>query len=287
MNKVTTRASISETRALLCDFDGLTGQSIRRVDEIAGRFESFVKKGFGINAIAAITSEHVEEFVRASGHNGKPSVATMHVRRSSLRLLFRIARSEFGLDGDPTLDLRLPPRSTAAARPLTDDEVALGRSYSLHNLDVTRLPAAWSLGEATATTAELPHITIDDLDLDDKNGPRVWLHGSRKREERWGLLDNWGAAQLERRAKSLKLTKHLIYQGSGSEESQQASCCIAIKETMVRAGLDAEPDVRPSSLMSWAGVVVHEQTNSIEEVARRLGIRSLDIAARFINYDWK
>jgi hypothetical protein len=66
----------------------------------------------------------------------------MHVRRSSLRLLFRIARSELGLEGDPTLDLKLPPRSSAAARPLTDDEVALGRSYSLHNLDVTRLPAA-------------------------------------------------------------------------------------------------------------------------------------------------
>jgi hypothetical protein len=99
-------------------------------------------------------------------------------------------------------------------------------------------------------------------------------------------LDDWGATQLERRAKSLKQAKHLIYQGSGSEESQQASCCIAIKETMVRAGLDAEPDVRPSSLMAWAGTVIHEETDSIEQVALRLGIRSLDTAARFINYTW-
>jgi integrase/recombinase XerC len=287
MNKVTSRASISETRKRLHDFDGFTGQSIRRVDEIAGRFESFVKRGFGVDAITDVTSEHVEEFVKANGHTGVPSVATMHVRRSSLRMLFRIARSELGLVGDPTLDLKLPPRSSAAARPLTHDEVALGRSYALHNLEATRGPAAWSLGEATATTAELPHITTNDLDLDNANGPRVWLHGSRKREERWGFLDDWGATQLERRAKSLKKTKHLIYQGNGSEESQQASCCIAIKETLIRCGLDTEPDVRPSSLMAWAGAAIHEEADSIEHVALRLGIRSLDTAARFINYDWK
>lgn len=241
VNKNTSRSSISETRKRLHRFDGFTGQSIRRVDEIASRFESFVKKGFNIEAIADVSSEHVEEFVKASGHNGEPSIATMHVRRSSLRLLFRIARADLGLVGDPTLDLKLPPRSTAAARPLTDDEVALGRSYSLHNLDVTRLPAAWALGEATAITAELPHITTGDLDLDNASGPRVWIHGSRKRQERWGLVDDWGATQLERRAKSLKQTKHLIYQGSGSEESQQASCCIAIKETMIRAASTPNP----------------------------------------------
>src|SRR4051812_44965878 len=111
MNKATTRASISETRQRLHQFDGFTCQSIRRVDEIAGRFETFLKRGFDIDAVADVTSSHVEAFVKARGHNGEPSVATMHVRRSSLRLLFRIARSELGFVGDPTLDIRLPPRS--------------------------------------------------------------------------------------------------------------------------------------------------------------------------------
>jgi len=287
VEKSTSRSSIGEAREKLRNFDCFTGQSIRRVDEIASRFESFVRRGFDICEIDQVTASHVEAFVKAKSSTGDPSVATMHVRRSSLRMLFRIARIECGLIGDPTLDLVLPPRSTAAARPLTNDEVALGRSYSLHNTQATRGPAAWALSEATATTAELPHITTDDLELDNASGPRVWLHGSRKREERWGLLDDWGATQLERRAKSLRDTKALIYQGDGSEESRQASCCIAIKETMIRAGLDAESDVRPSSLVAWRGVAILEETSRIEQVARQLGIRSLDTAARFIGFDWQ
>lgn len=287
MTKVTSRASIGETRELLQNTSGFTDQSIRRVDEIAGRFEAFLKKGFGIEITADVTAEHVETFVKAKHGSGEPSIATMHVRRSSLRMLFRLARTELGIEGDPTLDVVLPPRSTAAARPLTDDEVELGRSYALHNLEATRGPAAWALGEATLTTTELPYVTTDDLDLDNANGPRVWIQGSRKRDERWGYLDDWGAAQVKRRASSLKGTKHLIYRGNGAEESRQASCCIAIKDVMVRAGLDAEPDVRPSSLVAWAGVIVLQETDSIEAVARRLGMRSLDAAARSINYDWK
>jgi site-specific recombinase XerD len=283
----TLRVRIGETRTKLLSLSGPTAQTIQRVDEITGRFERFLSAGFGVELIAGITTEHVDRFVRAKGSSGEPSIATMHLRRSALRMLFRIARTEFGFEGDPTIDLALPPKSTLAARPLTNDEIALGRSYSLHTLTVTRQPAAWALGEATAITAELPHLTVGDLDLDNVNGPRVWLHGSTKRVERWGLLDDWGAAQLERRASALRNTQHLIYSGNGeSLTAGQVSCCNAIKETLIRCGLDSEPDVRPSSLAAWAGQVALEETDSIEGVARRLGLRSLDTAARFIGYSW-
>jgi hypothetical protein len=245
-----------------------------------------MRNGFDVEVLSEVTPEHAEMFVKAKGAHGEPAIATQHIRRSALRLMFRIARGEFGFDGDPTLDLALPPRSSLSARPLTDDEVALGRSFAAKTLTATRQPAAWALGEASATTAELPHITIDDLDLDNANGPRVWLHGSYKRVDRWGLLDNWGARQLEQRAKEVKETRHLVYQGSGTEEAQQISCCIAIKETLIRAGLGKEPDVKPASLPAWAGVIALEETECIEGVARRLGFRSLDAAAKFINYDW-
>lgn len=204
-----------------------------------------------------------------------------------LRVLFRVARLQLGFDADPTMDVVLPPRSGLVARPLTNDEVALGRSFALHTLVATRQPAAWALGEATATTAELPHIVVGDLDLDCSNGPRVWLHGSRKRDERWGYLDDWGALQLQRRASALRGTDRLIYQGSNNEADGQRSCCLAITETLTRTGLAGEPDVRPSSLVAWAGRVVFEETDRIEEVARRLGVRSLDAAARFIAFDWR
>lgn len=39
---------------------------------------------------------------------------------------------------------------------------------------------------------------------------------------------------------------------------------------------------------TWAGwKVFEEETGSIEEVARRLGMRSLDRAARFIGLSWR
>jgi hypothetical protein len=165
---------------------------------------SFAAIGFSMNYLDEITPSHIEQFVKAKGRLGWPSASTMHMRRSSLRLLFRVARLEFGLEGDPTLDIKLPSKSLLTARPLTSDEVALGRSYSLHTTTATRQPAAWALGEATAITAELPHIVVGDLNLGHEHGPRVWLHGSNKREARWGLLDDWGALQLQWRADSLR-----------------------------------------------------------------------------------
>lgn len=280
-----TRVAIGDVRLRLAAFGTPTNQSARRFDEIAGRFSTFLLNGFDVEQIETVTAEQVELFVRAKVAGEMPALATQHLRRSTLRLLFRIARMEFGCEGDPTMDLVLLPRSSLSARALTEEEVAIGRSYSLHTLTATRQPAAWALGEATATTGELPHITVDDLDLDNVNGPRVWLHGSRKRVARWGFLDDWGAAQLERRASKVK-SGHLIYMAGGGEESAQRSCCKAINDTLVRAGLAGEPDVRPSSLVAWAGVVALEETGTIDGVARRLGIRSLDAAARFIDFKW-
>jgi hypothetical protein len=212
----------------------------------------------------------------------------MHLRRSALRLYFQTLRQLGLFDGDPTMDLALPPRSCLAVRPLTDDEIVVCRSYSLRTLTATRQPAAWALAEATARTSEIHHILVSDLDF---TNSRVWIHGSSKAEPRWGSLSDWGAIQLARRVGSLDnvLTDDpaVAYEGSGSEQSGQVSSCIAIAETLRRAGIGKEPDVRPGSVVAWGGRRVFEETGSIEEVARQLGMRSLDRAARFIGLSWK
>jgi integrase/recombinase XerC len=259
--------------------------------ELLVRFTIFVEKGVQVRQISQVSPEHARAFVQAAistpAGMQRPSVATMHLRRSALRLYFRTLRQLELFDGDPTLDLALPARSSLAMRPLTDDEVALGRSFSLQTLTATRQPAAWALAEATARTSEIPHIVVSDLDL--TNG-RVWIHGSSKAEARWGLLSDWGATQLARRIGNLKNTLQddpaVAYEGRGPEESAQASSCIAIAETLMRAGIGREPDVRPGSVVAWAGRRIFEEAGSIEEVARRLGIRSLDRAARFIGWEW-
>ena len=269
----------------------LTDQSTHRMTELLVRFTIFLEKGLRLRSVEDITAEHASRFIFAGISRPvgpqRPSVATMHLRRSALRLYFRTLR-KLGMGvGDPTQDLVLPARSCLAVRPLTDDEIVVCRSFSLQTLTATRQPAAWALAEATARTSEIPHIRVSDLDLTNR---RVWIHGSSKAEARWGLLSDWGATQLARREGSLKNLAvedpAVAYEGRGSEQSAQASSCIAIAETLMRAGIGREPDVRPGSVVAWAGGRVFEETGSIEEVARRLGIRSLDRAARFIGWGW-
>ncbi|MCD9625301.1 hypothetical protein [Rhabdothermincola salaria] len=184
------------------------------------------------------------------------------------------------------MDLVLPPKSGVRTRPLHDEEVALARSGALHTLTSTRLAAAWALAEATARTAEIPRLTVGDVDLETG---RVWIHGGGRTVPRWGSLSSWGATQLERHLRTLTAGSEqlIIYRGCGSDQSRQASACVVIGDVLARAGLGAEPDVRPLSVVAWAGRQVLDETGRIEEVARRLGMRSLDRAAQLIGFDWQ
>jgi integrase/recombinase XerC len=262
----------------------LSEQSRPRFVATADRFFSFCQRGRGLQSLAEVTPEVARAFVKAPFEDGLPSVATMHLRRCVVRFVFRLAR-ELGLaESDPCLDLSLPARSGLHARPLTNDEVALCRSYALTSLTNTRTPAAWALAEATARTAEIPRIRVSDVDL---NLRRVWLHGSPRTVERWVPLNDWCALQLERRIAALDdRNNRLVYRSNGSAESAQAASCIAIADTLARAGLGDEPDVRPVSVAAWIGRSLLEETGRIDDVARLLGVRSLDRAAAIVGWDW-
>jgi hypothetical protein len=54
-----------------------------------------------------------------------------------------------------------------------------------------------------------------------------------------------------------------------------------------RAGLHDEPGVKPRSVTAWAGKQIFNQRGRIDDVAVRLGMRSLDRAARLIGWDWR
>jgi integrase/recombinase XerC len=117
----------------------------------------------------------------------------------------------------------------------------------------------------------------------------VWLRGGTKTDERWGNLTTWGRSQLDRHLGVYRgePDTRLIYKGAGGLHSEQAASCIAIRNTLVAAGLGNEPDLRPSSVAAWAGLKAFEQDGRIEEAALLLGIRSLDRAAAFIGWDWR
>ena len=235
-----------------------------------------------------VAREQVEAFILAPSFDGRPpSVATSHLRRSAVRMLFRLLRECGVVEHDPTFDVRLPPRTSLRTRPLCDDEIALGRSFSFQALRDSRRPAAWALAEATVRTSELSQVTVGDLNLEVGT---VQIAGSTKTQPRVGVLSSWGVGALARRVESLGPDAHanapVVYEGDGSSESRQASCCVAISDTLRRAGLAREPDVRPVSIAAWAGKKIFEETGQIEAAARALGVRSLDRAARLIDWDW-
>jgi integrase/recombinase XerC len=267
----------------------LAEQSERRLVEVMLRFLRFVDRAFGVVCLCDVTAEHVAQFLSApsGAERRSPSVATSHLRRSAVRLLFRVLRGHGVVEHDPTLDLQLPPRSSLSARPLLDDEIALGRSFSFRTLSETRQPAAWALAEATARTSELSTVKVGDVDLD---SAQVWIAGGTKTVPRWGALSDWGVDALARRIQTLgdeaTPAMPLVYEGRGSLESRQASACAAVGETLRRAGLAGERDVRPVSVAAWAGLKVLDVSGRIELVAQALGVRSLDRAAKLIGWDW-
>lgn len=225
--------------------DGMFGVAQwERTSSILDRFGRFATEGCGLVDLAEVTSGVARSFVTAPMGTGRgPSTSTMHWRRTALRLLFRAARRRGLVDGDPTLDLELPPRSSLGTRPLTDDEVLLCRSVAQWSLGGSRRAAAWALAEATCRSSELPSITGDGVDLD---SGRVWIAGGKSTEPRASRLTEWGLVQVRARLEELEAPSlPLVYSGRSPTGAGQVSGAAAIVDVLTRAGLHQEPDVRP------------------------------------------
>jgi len=150
-----------------------------------------------------------------------------------------------------------------------------------------------ALAEATSSTTETPRLTA--LDLDDPESPHiVRLPGSTKVRPRNGHLTDWGSRVMamwvrDRRNSGVPDEAPLTYGGTLPETaSPQASTCVAFRSIMRACGLDREQDLRPRSIIYWAGRQAFDQaeTERIEAAARAMGVSSLDRAARQIDYSW-
>ena len=257
-----------------------------RTSGILDRFGRFAGDGCGLADLGQVTAVVARDFVAAPTSVGAPpSVSTMHWRRTALRLLFKTARQNGLVEGDPTLDLDLPPRSSLGTRPLTDDEIFLCRSVAQWSLGGSRRAAAWALAEATCRSSELPNVTGDDIDL---NAGLVWIAGGKSTGPRQGQLTEWGLAHVRARLEEVEATSMpLVYSGRSPGGAGQVSGASAIVDVLTRAGLHHEPDVRPGSVAAWAGRRVLEETGRIDSAARALGVRSLDRAAQIVAWDWQ
>jgi site-specific recombinase XerD len=223
----------------------LAEPSLVRLTQLHRRFARFVTQAAGIKTTEGIAPKHIRAFVESRGRDGRvPSIATKHLRRSAVRLLFREARRIGLTDADPARDLALPPRSSLRTRPLTDDEVSLCRSFSQRSLTDTTWPAAWALSEAGVRCRELPRIQVQDLSLS-TGTLRVWA-GSRI-PARTTTLTDWGEPVLDRHLGRAAVPDSPIIPLSFSTlASAFAQAHRLVAGTLRRAGLGREPDVTPT-----------------------------------------
>lgn len=251
----------------------------------------------GVRELDDIGPDHCQGFIDAATKDATaPSLTTRHSRRSAIRMFFRTLR-ELGYDiGDPSLDVRLPSRTNAAARPLTDVEVTLCRATSrMGEAGGRSLQRAvcWALSETTAVSSEISAVRIGDVDH--RGQPRwVRLPGTRRHDPRLGELSDWGsrivARQLDLLAQRGATPATLLsYRGQqvGGGTHAQSSVCNALGGVLAMSGLSNEPDVRPASVRNWAGRRLYESGLPVEQVARRMGARSLDTVAVDIGLEWR
>lgn len=272
------------------DTGAMSQQTVTKFSLLVNRFCRFAT-AHGIESINDITTTVVEDFVHArgrdrSGERVEPSLATKHIRLSTLRVFFRTARSlGIGCD-DPTAVIDLPGRGRPGhRRALTPDEAQLVRffadlgAHKRHSSTVALLLAG-------ARTGEIGHLTVGDIDANKK---AARLPGSVKYAQRVVPLDDHAAMVLKARIAHLggDPRQPLCDTGTGSDAARQARVGMTVGAVLRAAGLSVDPAITPTSLTAYAGAQAFGQTGLIEDAARVMGARSLDSAATLIGFDWQ
>jgi integrase/recombinase XerC len=265
--------------------EGTKGEgTLALVCPLIERFGAFAQDGLGLTSIEDLEPSHVEAFLDALRTDGsEPEYGTRRVRRMAVRMAFRTARQLGLCRVDPTLDVELGPNASVSARGLTQPEVELCRIHALPGPRNGRRSIAWALAEATARTSEIGLIRISDLDLEHE---RIWLPGTAGADARWGYFTEWGLAQVLRRISDEAGPGASLVAWRREPRNARAASSQALKETLKAAGLFGS-EVKPRSITAWAGRSLFDDGAPLDEVARRLGMRSLDQAASFIGFDWQ
>jgi site-specific recombinase XerD len=297
---VTLAYAVEQTLSLWTDMTSrgqMSLQTNRSFGQLLERYQRYAQSRH-VLALDAVTADLAEDFVFAQGRTrhgriGESATATMHQRRAVLRSLYRALR-ELGLtDADPTRDIILPERAHTLIRPLDEDEAVALRHAAEYVARPSRHAAAAALALSGGHSGEIGHARIRDLD---RTAIAVWMHGSSRTEPRWCPLDPWALRVLLTRAAFVEKQQRTeanvpdarlaVSSAPAPDEQIQARARVALSDLIRRIGLGNEPQAKPASLTAYAAMQIFDTSGSIEEVARRLGLRSLDRAAHIVGYDW-
>lgn len=268
----------------------MSAQTVDKFTLLMGRFDRYAY-AYGALTCADVTPDLVSDFIRAHGRDRRsleapPSVSTQHQRRSVIRLWARDAIAAGYLLADPTLHIDLPPRSRSLTRPVTDDEVALIEYQSESWATPTRHAATVALALSGVHTGEIASIRPADI-----TGGQISAPGTPKVQARvLPIGSDWCRRVLAERIDLIGNAsdgRTLVSTGRGTDAQQQARVCTAIRDVIIRAGLDTDSAIKPSSLSAHPARAVFDRTGFIQDAAHLLGVTSLDAAASAIDWDWQ
>ncbi|WP_432112623.1 hypothetical protein [Streptomyces sp. YPW6] len=254
----------------------------------------------GITRLDDVTNSVAQAFADAPGRDRHgnitpvPADSTRRVRKSGIDALFTEARYLGLTTKAPLLDL--PPIPRSARRPvggLTDADVDNLRFHAERGMPQTRHAAVLAMLLSGLHTGEIGWTSTADLDHEHT---RVWAAGATRITARYcPLNDLWCQDVLDQRARHL--LKHSAASGpppalaistDAPAHRRQSSVCTAFGEIVLHSG--TKPDgrsARPRDVTSWLAAKVFAESGQIADVAIRLGLTSLDGAARLAGYDWR
>ncbi|MFE7548059.1 hypothetical protein [Streptomyces gardneri] len=263
--------------------------------QISERFARFAD-AHGIHRMDDVTGQVSELFIGAPGRDRRdnitliPANSTRRQRRSALASLFAHARALGMTQAVPLLDsppIPRPPRSTGAE--LTAAEIETLQFHSECGMPTTRHAALLALLLSGLGSAETSQATPGDLDL---ARACVTTKGTTRTAPRTCPLSPWDVRVLHLR--STYLAEHrprqlrLVTSDTSTPYTAQASVGAGFNEIARRSGLaTTRRKVEPRDITRYVARQVLLQTGQISEVARRLGLSSLDNAAELAGLAWK
>ncbi|MFE1876967.1 hypothetical protein ACFW9N_39985 [Streptomyces sp. NPDC059496] len=245
--------------------------------------------------IDEITPALAEAFVDAPGRDRRgviietPAGNTRRQRRSGITSLFAHARALGLTKAAPLMDSRSIPRSPR--RPsanLQPQEVARLQFHSERGMPATRHSALLALLLAGLTSAETGAASTADLDL---TSGTVHTRGATHTLARTCPLDTWGIHVLTLRTTYLDAERpgphRLVANASSSPSVVQSSVGAGFSEIARRSGLSTMArKVEPRDVTRYVARRILNETGQLSEVARRLGLSSLDVAAGLADLQW-
>lgn len=260
--------------------------TVEKATQLLVRFIAYAENRYHVTDVEDLDAEHVHAWIHAPvlGPELRTAAArTRDIRRWALGLFFRTLRGLNLYHGDPLVDADPTVRPPVSFRPLLDAELEKCRRYSRSSVRDTLGPVRIALAESMATASEVPTVMVADYDATEQ---RLWLPGTESRlMPRWVNLLDSAAEAVERRITRLGSSDPeavLAYTGHASGYRAGSATSMALRKILDRAGLSDDLLLRPGSFRAWGGRRLYDETQDIEEVALRLGLRKLDSARHLI-----